>query len=426
MSTADRNRKINLIASLIIFSTLTIIDYFYKKTFEKTSIKITLSINQSHFLIKTYFLIFSYPIYYLIDAIIFLSLFFRRNKKEAFTGLCLIGFDRFINTLLKISFYDSRPCFEDIEISKIGCYCSFGKPSGHCSLGTVFYFFIFYSCIYKKNIGYSLKQMFFGVYLFVIFNIGVSRIFFGAHFFNQVFLGYSLGYVLISVYLIVDKSDFINIILNTKNEDFLNENDFHVLKLKNKFFLKEENEKSDCKIILNAIDKKKFRKKYCEIIIFIIFLINFIDLALGIYTILMIENNPYHPYSRKFCDSICFDNGQFLVFDALKSTYFYDVLIFIFHFLKSRDDKAFYYNHSYYKDITKSIKFVSKRIFILLLICLPLIISIILRNIFSNFVFVTFLINISNIVFTLFFTILYPWILKKTTLYVKGDFFIGL
>ena len=421
-----RNKKINLIISLIIFTSLVIIDYFFKDIFEKISINITLYISKTHILIETYFLLFSYPLFYGIDIFIFLFLFFRRNKKEAFTGLCLVAFDRFINTLLKILFHDKRPCFSNIDISKIGCYCSFGKPSGHTSLSTVFYFFLFYSCFYKKNIGSSLKKILFCFYLFIILNIGISRIYFGAHFLNQVVLGYSLGYIQLSIYLIIDKSDFINIILNTKNEDFLNENDYHILKLRNKFFLQEENENFDPKKILNIIDKKKLRKKYCEIVIFIIFLFNFMDLGLGIYTIIMIENNPYHPYSRKYCDSKCFNNGQFLVFNALKSTYFYDVLIFIFHYLKSREDKAFYYNHNYYKDITKSIKFASKRIFILLIVCFPLILSLILRNIFANFVFVTVLIIISNIIFTLFFTILHPWILKKTRLHIKGDFFIGL
>ena len=101
-------------------------------------------------MLRYYFWIFSYPLYYCIPFFVISMLFFRSNKREAFLGIFVIMLDSFTANTLKIILHDARPCFYSFKISqKFGCSCAFGDPSGHSSSTILFYFYLYNSFIKK-------------------------------------------------------------------------------------------------------------------------------------------------------------------------------------------------------------------------------------------------------------------------------------
>lgn len=106
-----------------------------------------------------------------------------QRKEIALEGFFLAYIRVMLTHTLKILFHDSRPCYENEEISKEHCSCDFGNPSGHTSTGTVMMFWFFYEFGFKNRPLY-LKIISSFMFLVCSALMGTSRIYHGAHFFD--------------------------------------------------------------------------------------------------------------------------------------------------------------------------------------------------------------------------------------------------
>jgi len=115
--------------------------------------------------------------------------------------------------LFKIIFHDTRPCFENQELGADGCSCEFGNPSGHSSESVVMYFWICYEFIYKQRFNHA-KILSMIVFIACCLITGLGRIYYGVHFFDQIILGYLIGYFCLSVHFILKYFKVSEIIIN--------------------------------------------------------------------------------------------------------------------------------------------------------------------------------------------------------------------
>ena len=87
-----------------------------------------------------------------------------------------------------------------------GCGVSgFSFPSGHCAFAMCFCGIIIYliHCYVKSDFWRNFLIILFGLWIFMV---GLSRMWLGAHFPSDVLAGMFLGFFLVNLYIIIDKS----------------------------------------------------------------------------------------------------------------------------------------------------------------------------------------------------------------------------
>lgn len=99
----------------------------------------------------------------------------------------------YAQALLKLMFADGRPIFFSPTLPTETCICDYGKPSGHalCSAGLLLFIFDNLKTNYQlPPWGWTaLKTCFWGLFLCISF----SRVYLGAHSYNQIILGGIFG-----------------------------------------------------------------------------------------------------------------------------------------------------------------------------------------------------------------------------------------
>lgn len=122
---------VSLLTYSLILIAIIILNEYLKKDVKLMSVEILKYINNYipeffNITINIFVLIF----YYLVDILLYLMLFFRRNKSESFNIFICYCLAQMFTQLFKIMLHDSRPCFEYYTLSvENGCTCSFGFPS---------------------------------------------------------------------------------------------------------------------------------------------------------------------------------------------------------------------------------------------------------------------------------------------------------
>ena len=81
----------------------------------------------------------------------------------------------------------------------------FSFPSGHCTLAMCFFGIIIYliHCYVRSDFWRNFLIIFFGLWIFMI---SISRMWLGAHFLSDVLAGLFLGFILVNLFIIIDKS----------------------------------------------------------------------------------------------------------------------------------------------------------------------------------------------------------------------------
>lgn len=139
---------------------------------------------------------------YVILLITF-SFFFLKNKKfflSLFVDMILIVF---FNYFLKLVFLRERPV-DLMIINETG----YSFPSGHSMIAVSFYGFIIF-LIWRMNIKKIYKFLFSLFTGFLIFLIGISRIYLGVHFPSDVIGGYSISLCFLIVYISLIRKRFV-------------------------------------------------------------------------------------------------------------------------------------------------------------------------------------------------------------------------
>ncbi len=126
--------------------------------------------------------------YYFCGALIFWCFSRRLGLRLLFISAISWAF----NCLLKLSFHAPRPFWVDASVFNGVSHGGYGLPSGHAQSAMVFWGFLVHAGK-RKIIWFGCGVM--------IFLIGLSRIYLGVHFPNQVIVGWIIGLGLIFVYL---------------------------------------------------------------------------------------------------------------------------------------------------------------------------------------------------------------------------------
>ena len=146
---------------------------------------------------------------------VFISEFGRANFMlwpQITAGCTLISHRYFLKAFMLILFTQLSFFLKDLIKDFIcrprpdGCgHNGFGFPSGHACTTMCFYGIIIYLVhkYIRSNFWRNFLIIFFGLWIFLC---GASRMWLGVHFLSDILAGWLLGFVLVNLYIILDKS----------------------------------------------------------------------------------------------------------------------------------------------------------------------------------------------------------------------------
>jgi membrane-associated phospholipid phosphatase len=100
-------------------------------------------------------------------------------------------------SLLKLVFHSPRPYWVDANVKALSTESSFGFPSGHSHMAAAVWGMLGFK---SKKGGWIAGS------LILIFLIGISRMYLGVHFLSDVLGGWALGFLLLALMALLDKS----------------------------------------------------------------------------------------------------------------------------------------------------------------------------------------------------------------------------
>ncbi|WP_409270346.1 phosphatase PAP2 family protein [Neobacillus sp. SCS-31] len=131
-----------------------------------------------------------------VIVVMVVSFYKRKWRVGLYIGLSS-GVGSLFNIFLKELFKRQRPDIEPLIVEQ-----GFSFPSGHSMGSMIFYgaaaFLVFH---YAKNA--STKVIGCGIFLFMIFMIGISRIYLGVHYPSDIIGGFTAGGAWLTVYIIL-------------------------------------------------------------------------------------------------------------------------------------------------------------------------------------------------------------------------------
>jgi len=133
---------------------------------------------------ENFFLLIIPALYWCMDAVLGLRI-----------GIMLM-LTGWLNSLLKMVFLSPRPYWFDSRVTPHAAETSFGLPSGHSQNSAAVF----------GLLGISLRKRW-AVWLaaFFILMIGLSRIYLGVHFTRDVLAGWTIGFILVGLFLWLEK-----------------------------------------------------------------------------------------------------------------------------------------------------------------------------------------------------------------------------
>lgn len=134
----------------------------------------------------------------ILCTIIFLIFLLKKRKSYAFSTAGILIVSTVINNVIKLIIRRPRPQYITVVEH------SFSYPSGHTMASTTLYGFIIYLII-KSNMPKQYKIIYSSVLGLLIFLVGLSRIYLGAHFFSDVFGGMLLSTVILLIFSVIDE-----------------------------------------------------------------------------------------------------------------------------------------------------------------------------------------------------------------------------
>jgi len=137
--------------------------------------------------------------FYILAAAGFLFLAYRKKLIQGF----FLVFSLFVSwgsmNLLKSFFMRDRPVGEHLTFA-----AGYSFPSGHATLAMVFYGFIIYLLLTANKKGWT--RIIAWLLAFLIFMIGLSRVYLNVHYATDVLAGFILGSILLAFFVWAFKS----------------------------------------------------------------------------------------------------------------------------------------------------------------------------------------------------------------------------
>lgn len=188
--------KILLLTIGILLVGLFCINEIWNEKLFDASLNLTKKMVELPDFFQHYFWLFSGPVYKITPIFTFLYLALLPEKETVLNSIATFTLSQSFRNLLMVSFRAKRPNWVFIH-KLVKCSCGFGNPSGHASGTSVAYGLFFYDFFLKKKHSKITKTVILFLYFFICFNVGLSRIYFGAHTFFQVILGNLYGYFVV-------------------------------------------------------------------------------------------------------------------------------------------------------------------------------------------------------------------------------------
>lgn len=226
---------------LIFLFFVVVIDVIFGNKFLDMSTSLSVKLQQLPSNFEVFFNLFTNRLSNIIYLVSYFVLILPRNKSNNVFLFSIILIVNPIKDVIKILYVDTRPCYNNTVIDvKEHCPCSFGKSSGH-SFNALFFYVLFYKefilfYLNKSNLKNKkfIKTASLTIICFIIFNVGLSRIYYGVHSFNQVILGYLYAFLCLILFY-KGKDYFKNIVKNVyfspnkgykENKIFINQNNY--------------------------------------------------------------------------------------------------------------------------------------------------------------------------------------------------------
>ena len=134
----------------------------------------------------------------LTTMFIFIMLFIKKRKLEAFLFVGTMAFSGIFNQLLKMLYHRPRPTIQPL-VEATG----YSFPSGHSMASFTFYGLLAFFIILKLN-HLTGKIAVITLSLLLILFIGVSRIYLGVHYPTDVLAGYTAGIATLIIFFIAN------------------------------------------------------------------------------------------------------------------------------------------------------------------------------------------------------------------------------
>lgn len=379
-------KEAHLVMSSLVLAVLVAIDTIFKDSMMRQSIKMSKLLTIWPSVFYYWYWIFAVPIFMAIPVISHVCLFVLKNKSHAILIFLIVATENTVSNLIKLIYHDLRPCFIDNQIAAIKCTCSFGKPSGHSSSSIVLYTTLYYLLVYK-NSRFSNKNKIIGFVttILIILNVGISRIYFGAHFINQVFIGWSLGYLILSCFYYLYEINFFRVIV---------------------FSSKAQQSKRN--MLINTI------------IIFFTLIQGFLIIA-WYFAKYYFENNPYHPFNKTSCVDKCFKSGGFLSDYCISAAGFYTSVIYLFIGFKLHRGEIASPSLNFYSKCYANIPTSLKRLAVFVIVSSPLIVGFVIAQ--KKGFYIWIVLNFCALIFAIaFFFVMKPLLTTWNVSFV-GDYF---
>lgn len=133
-----------------------------------------------------------------LSILIFIMFLVLKQKDKAYKIASSIILSTIINNIVKIIIRRPRPEYITV-VEK-----TFSYPSGHTMASTTLYGILLYLLL-KSNLKKTYKIVF-GIILGILpLLVGISRIYLGAHFFTDVFGGYLLSGIILTIIYYIDE-----------------------------------------------------------------------------------------------------------------------------------------------------------------------------------------------------------------------------
>ena len=207
----NQKKKKDLILYWSLFLTFNIINYIFGPLIFDFSKQ--LSFFTQKFNIDTFSYFFSKVFFHSLFGYIIIAPFIRKHKIRLFLNIIQVFFAVYFSNILKMLYRASRPSFEENNLRGTSHFCEndYGMPSAHTLIIIILMLIISkditrHSSIKTKKI---VKLISFILMVVVVF----TRIYFGVHSVNQVFMGIFAGSAIYSTFGYFEDYLCINLIL---------------------------------------------------------------------------------------------------------------------------------------------------------------------------------------------------------------------
>ena len=182
-----KRNKIYLSISIAILLFYHVIEFYFGDKMFNHSIEISKTLQKIH--IENFSFFISHIFYYTLYIYVLIMPFIRQKNEKLFLYVIEIFFSVYFANMLKNIYRILRPSLLSIDLREDGSFCenTYGQPSGHTQV--VFTLILVIHCDLSRNMKCLKKISLFFCTIIFAFLVSFTRVYFGVHSYNQVFMG---------------------------------------------------------------------------------------------------------------------------------------------------------------------------------------------------------------------------------------------